>query len=67
LLSHQLRFNALRAHWIGHSGSRNITSKHTLSTNPEFAAIGVGLDGVFYSLSDFSQTVSSGWVRQRVR
>jgi len=68
LLSHQLRFNALRAHWIGHSGARIGTSaKHTLSTNPEFAAIGVGLDGVFYSLSDFSQTVASGWVQQRVR
>ena len=68
LLSHQLRFNALRAHWIGRSGSgRSSSGKHTLSTNPEFAAIGVGLDGVFYSLSDLSRSVTAGWLRQRVR
>ena len=68
LLSHQLRFNALRAHWIGRSGSgRASNGKHTLSTNPEFAAVGVGLDGVFYSLSDLSRSVTSGWLRQRVR
>src|ERR1700736_1555057 len=68
LLSHQLRFNALRAHWVGRSGSNRATSgKHTLSTNPEFAAVGVGLDGVFYALSDFARSVSSGWLRQRVR
>ena len=68
LLSHQLRFNALRDRWIGRSGSTRSTSgKRTLSTNPEFAAVGVGLDGVFYSLSDLSRSVTSGWLRQRVR